>query len=681
MANHEVQDAFPVGGSSSADNIQQMLAKGFKWVLDNGDDMEDIDLTGLTPRAVEVDGITFVYDPEDSTSGHDGTTTLVSSDGKRFIATELSPRQFVNVAAIRNAPLGSEVAGDRLIVGTAPTGDFAGHADDLTVKNGAGDWVFVEPEIGQETYVVDVESKYHYTAAGAWAAGTGQFSIDDGAISARALDFPFGYVAEDELTKPPADLIAQNDGTANGDMTGGGGLAAAHDTTESQAASACASKAATTSAMWGKQFSAPKKIEYVGAIPSNDEGFASGGSVDVTLSVYGWDSATPPADDDDGADLIANGTLLGTLGPFDDETDEFATRFIGSDDRDTEWDGCYILLTLGSSATAYLAEGKFYEPADIASGTKYIIAANAIGVFEGEDGNIGEARGSGTWFIHEAYEGAQIIDRGDGLALKKFVDGEWETEGGSVEIFDASGTWNKPSFGTFVTFLIWGGGGSGASSAANQATGGGGGAFNMVTLPLSVLPSSLAITVGLGGASVSGTVAGNAGGVTRISVSGRVLLEAYGGGAGIPRTAAASYSGGAGGGTATVGGNGVSTNPSTGGTMRTSAGADGSVTAKPTAVIFSGLGCGGGAGGGISSPTTPFAGGDSSLGGAGGGAVAATVPATPTAGGISIGGGNGGAATIGAGVDGSAPGGGGGAAAAGAASGKGADGRVIVIIS
>lgn len=193
------------------------------------------------------------------------------------------------------------------------------------------------------------------------------------------------------------------------------------------------------------------------------------------------------------------------------------------------------------------------------------------------------------------------------------------------QAFTASGTWTKPAGldpDTMVTIEAWGGGGGGSNTS-----GGGGGAYAMRRIRLGDLPSSVAVTIGAGGA--SGGTNGVVGGNTTFGS----LLTAYGGGR-------ATADGGGGGGSGSAG------NSIAGGRI---GGGNGGVSANGSDAdnIFGG---GGGADGSGSN------GGWAIFGGGGGAGFSSG------SGGTSVHGGNGGAS----GVAGSAPGGGGGSAAAGA---------------
>lgn len=194
----------------------------------------------------------------------------------------------------------------------------------------------------------------------------------------------------------------------------------------------------------------------------------------------------------------------------------------------------------------------------------------------------------------------------------------WAPAYGSVAYeYTSNNTWNKPAEGTFALVTIWGGGGSGGRQT--YAGGGGGGACVQRLYRLSELPSSVAITIGAGGAGRSTNGDGSAGGTTTFGA----LLSAYGGGGG-DSDGSVTVDGGGGGGSISVGGIG------TGGTGHGPSLAGGNTG---TYADF------GGGGGGTASGATRN-GGNAYWGGGGGGGRNSS---TGFAGGISLHGGNGGA--------------------------------------
>lgn len=271
-------------------------------------------------------------------------------------------------------------------------------------------------------------------------------------------------------------------------------------------------------------------------------------------------------------------------------------------------------------------------------------------------------------------------------------------------------TFTKPPGYMSFGVRIGAGGGSGGSHATTSAGyGGGGGACLEGNIPASAVGATETITIGAGGASVSGTADGNVGGTTTFGS----LMSVYGGGGGYR---GGGGSGGGGGGqlsAGSVGGSGPSSALNGddliiawttgtlpvgagglpfGGILQSSAGANGMAShagggsgGENTSAKGGGSVWGGG-GGGAAGTTVAVggAGGDSIYGGAGGGGAAQDSAPGPGAGGTSKFGGAGGgggydavAGTAGtAGTNGYGGGGGGGAEAA--ASGAGGAGSAAV---
>lgn len=68
-----------------------------------------------------------------------------------------------------STPPGSPGTGDTYIVGSAPSGAWAGQADKVAVWSGSA-WVFGTPRIGWVAYIEDEEKLSAFKAAG-WSAG------------------------------------------------------------------------------------------------------------------------------------------------------------------------------------------------------------------------------------------------------------------------------------------------------------------------------------------------------------------------------------------------------------------------------------------------------------------------------------------------------------------------------
>ena len=237
-----------------------------------------------------------------------------------------------------------------------------------------------------------------------------------------------------------------------------------------------------------------------------------------------------------------------------------------------------------------------------------------------------------------------------------YVEGEgWTVTGNSrptnIQVFAASGTWNKPTSFTpaVVMARVWGagGGGGGGSSLATATVtkgGGGGGAGCLVEyfFRASDLGNTESVTIGAGGAAGTGATAGSAGGDGGVggNTTFGSLLTGYGGGGGRGGQISALATGGGGGGgghsagvsaTGAVGGSGGQ--PAVNGPGFSIQGLNG--VAGTGSNYFGHYG--GGGGGGSNNAASANSGGGSLYGGGGGGSGGGTssVPAVtnPTPGG------------------------------------------------
>jgi hypothetical protein len=279
----------------------------------------------------------------------------------------------------------------------------------------------------------------------------------------------------------------------------------------------------------------------------------------------------------------------------------------------------------------------------------------------------------------------------------------YETNGQSVDIVYSGATkgWIPNSdddvrFSSAQTYameyMLVAGGGSGASGGDRGGGGGAGGLLTNVggaTINLQV-GTTYTITVGQGGASVSGGALGNAGNNSTMTGAGFTTLTAIGGGYGGNKNgtgAGAGGDGGSGGGAASVGGGSIA-NPS-GGSGTSGQGNDGGTGNTVSGQYGAGGGGGAGAAGADGTTSNAGAGGNGSAnsitgsaityagGGGGGRQDTATGGAGGSGGGGAGGGGDGPGVT---GTAGTANTGGGGGGSKSPASGAGGSGVVILSV-
>lgn len=158
-----------------------------------------------------------------------------------------------------------------------------------------------------------------------------------------------------------ANQISQTvSGVSNiGNMTGGGGLAAAFDGITSQPTSACANLP-SVSGWVGRHFGGgAQAIGSVTVYPSNDANFvglflgARPGSV-ITINLYAKNTAPASATD---------GTLIGTSGPFTDGPTAVTIQSMSV----ASWN--YVWVNIVTGSTTACAELQFFNPAGTGSGS------------------------------------------------------------------------------------------------------------------------------------------------------------------------------------------------------------------------------------------------------------------------------------------------------------------------
>jgi len=165
-------------------------------------------------------------------------------------------------------------------------------------------------------------------------------------------------------------LISQATGTAIGNMTSNGGLAAAFDGTTSQALSACATLASSNGYV-GKNYSAsPKQIGSVTVNGSSDSGMdGTGAASNITLTLYGKNGGAPGS--------ATDGTPLATDTFVDGNGN---TKSLTSSDQTTAWDYVWVRVASSISGTVGVAEVRFYGPGlpgDLAVTSTALTAASA----------------------------------------------------------------------------------------------------------------------------------------------------------------------------------------------------------------------------------------------------------------------------------------------------------------
>lgn len=152
-------------------------------------------------------------------------------------------------------------------------------------------------------------------------------------------------------------FISAGAGTAIGDATAAGGLAAAFDGETDQAKADCARKSSgdKTKVYIGKTYTGTSP--YIGGkvviYGSNDTGYADGANPSITAYYYAKVGSAPASGTD--------GTILGQI-TFTDTADEHVGREILSTDLVTPWKHFWVYYDSGAdTSNKNIAEEEFYQ--------------------------------------------------------------------------------------------------------------------------------------------------------------------------------------------------------------------------------------------------------------------------------------------------------------------------------
>jgi hypothetical protein len=193
---------------TDGDTAREFLISRVIYPLDAAEDPEDFvaqdSTSGPVPKGLAWNETIFWLDPDDTTTAHDGITTLVTLDGYRYKANELDLR-IVSVLDrdISDPPDSGTVYGDAYLVPAGATGDWSAHDDAIAIYTARG-WQFREPKIGMWLYVEDEDLYLRYDADGTWTEGPGSPSDAPNSIPLSAIINAGRFViVENQTTNAP----------------------------------------------------------------------------------------------------------------------------------------------------------------------------------------------------------------------------------------------------------------------------------------------------------------------------------------------------------------------------------------------------------------------------------------------------------------------------------------------
>ncbi|MGJ5203647.1 DUF2793 domain-containing protein [Bradyrhizobium sp. HKCCYLR20261] len=208
--NHAAVAALPTSGDTNKGALRNLLVARMAYVLADVEDSRDLvavdPSTGATIIDLVLFGRYFHLDATDTTTAHDGTSCLVSSDGLRYkLAAGTDVFAYSVLDNTLSAPPGSPTRGDAYLVAAGASGAWAGKSNQITVYTRRG-WEFINFGIGRFIYVRSIDTYYHKNAGGSWVVGLGNqtFAANSVPLSA-AINFGRRMIVENQTTTvPPA---------------------------------------------------------------------------------------------------------------------------------------------------------------------------------------------------------------------------------------------------------------------------------------------------------------------------------------------------------------------------------------------------------------------------------------------------------------------------------------------
>ncbi len=170
MTAHPAIAAVPKDGTPNRTLLQDYLISDLVHFLDATEDPTQFDPTNAAGAIVNViayKGKLFWYDFLDSTTAHDGTTTLVALGGFRYKIEGVNALVTRVLDKDLTTPPTSTGSGNAYIVGTAAIADWATHDDEIAIDTARG-WEFITPTVGWLVQVADEDTIYRLNEAGSW---------------------------------------------------------------------------------------------------------------------------------------------------------------------------------------------------------------------------------------------------------------------------------------------------------------------------------------------------------------------------------------------------------------------------------------------------------------------------------------------------------------------------------
>ena len=201
MTAHAAIAAVPKTTAPNRALLQSALVSRYAYVIWDSEDPQDFDPRGEdgTPLThyILYNGLIFKLDEADATTGHDGTTCIVTSaTGGRYkivgvdlLITHVLSKTLTTPPSPDDSP--PPTNGDAYLVPAASTGDWASKEDYIAVwVEARREWFYIAPKPGWFVWIAGAtaDTAYHYDSVqAAWISGLGGGLADADSVPISAL--------------------------------------------------------------------------------------------------------------------------------------------------------------------------------------------------------------------------------------------------------------------------------------------------------------------------------------------------------------------------------------------------------------------------------------------------------------------------------------------------------------
>lgn len=215
--NHESVAALPAAANANHTLIRDLLVRRLAYVVSAASEV--LDLVAVDPASgaaiivIICLGRNYLYDSTDTTTAHDGVSTLVSLEGRRYkLSTGVDVLAYSVLDRDLATPPGSPTIGNRYLIAAGATGAWSGHSNEVAIFTSRG-WEFVNLGTGRLILIEDEDAYAHKNAGGSWVVGFGAQSLSAGSILPSMMlggAARVRFLVENQTTNTPPAVVNGN---------------------------------------------------------------------------------------------------------------------------------------------------------------------------------------------------------------------------------------------------------------------------------------------------------------------------------------------------------------------------------------------------------------------------------------------------------------------------------------